>query len=155
MKRVDVTRADPIRVGTPRLDLESDHEGLAPHGLSRLPCRFELDAVYAVARAFENAPNTRHDSFVVTACRELQEQTHRMFSAMTDPNRAQPNRIVFTSMLDPYASDQELIDSARTTSTADRSRCSWVRLPPETLVAVIRGGNLHRQGTVGVEPLTS
>jgi hypothetical protein len=121
MNRVDVTTADPARIGALRLDAEPDHERIAPAGVPMRRSFFALDAVYGVAWAFQNAPNSDHDSFVVAAHRELQDPTDRMFSALTDPDLAEPNLIVFTSILEPYASDQALIDSVRTTRTLEVS----------------------------------
>jgi hypothetical protein len=68
---------------------------------------------FECASAFSEAQNSYRSPEVVAAYSALQMQSDRMFAALTNPDRKEAVRVVFTYVESPYAGAWELIDAVR------------------------------------------
>jgi hypothetical protein len=86
----------------------------------------------------------RRDSKVVAAYGALQQQSDRMFRALTYPHRSGTVRVAFTRVTNPYASDAELISGVRSQGLLEvaAAGCHRDRLHPLLDCAV--GGSYDR-----------
>jgi hypothetical protein len=84
-----------------------------PERASRRPYCLDIEEARAVAALFSDSPCLRRDPKVVAAYGALQQQSDRMFRALSDPHRVGTIQVSFTRVMNPYDTDAELISGVR------------------------------------------
>jgi hypothetical protein len=93
------------------------------------PPQVDAEVAQEVADSFTEAQSTPNDPQVNAAYRELEKESDRAYSALTDETGGLGIRVAFTRCCAPYGSDKEMIVAVReehllevTTASVERSR---------------------------------